>query len=402
MRLPRNRILAGDALTRLRELPSNSVHACICSPPYYRLRDYGVTGQLGQEATVREYVANLRAVLQQVARVLHPAGSLILNLGDSFARSDAAGVPRKSLVLAPERVLLGLVDGGPWRARGKLIWSKTNPMPQSATDRLSQTYEVVYHLTLKSSGYFFDLDRIRVPHTSADRTGRRARQITTGDRENSGLARLKAQGKVGHALGRNPGDVWRIGKTGYRGEHSATFPAALIEPLVVATTPERICTRCGAGWRRPVVRPVTASRPAKLGPLTGCACRSRRLRRSIVLDPFLGTGTTAEVAARHGRDWIVIELNGRYRTLARRRLASFDASNRRGMIVANSTIYADEAAPPVRPLSRPQPPRAGTVDRRTRANGRDRQEQHPPLGGRGGASGSGVDRAAGARSGGRL
>ncbi len=162
--LPRNEVLAGDARAELPTLLAESVDAVVTSPPYFRLRDYGAPGQLGQEAGVEEYVANLQAVLRQVHRILKNTGSLWLNLGDGYARTRGGGVPLGSLNLVPQRLALALSADG-WIVRNVCVWQKTNPLPQSARDRLSPTYEVILFAT-KSRRYFFDLDAIRVPHRS--------------------------------------------------------------------------------------------------------------------------------------------------------------------------------------------------------------------------------------------
>jgi site-specific DNA-methyltransferase (adenine-specific) len=168
--LPRNTILTGDARRILPGLLPESVDCCITSPPYVAaLRDYGRAGQLGQEPTVAEYVMNLRAILRQVRRLLKPTGSLWLNLGDAHSRHPRQGAPAKGLLLAPQRVALALVEDN-WLIRSIVIWKKSNPMPQSARDRLSPTYETVIFATKKPS-YFFDLDAIRIPHSSASRIG---------------------------------------------------------------------------------------------------------------------------------------------------------------------------------------------------------------------------------------
>lgn len=373
--MPRNTILGGDALTRLRSLPEHSVHCVVTSPPYFRLRDYSVSGQLGQEQNVDEWVEHLAAVCAEIARVLVPTGGLWLNLGDGYSRSPRVGAPKKSLICAPERLLLRLLTDG-WILRNKVIWAKTNPMPQSANDRLSPTHEVVFFL-IRSPHYFFDLDRIRIPLASAGRPApRHPRPLPT---ENSGLAQLKALGRSGHRLGRNPGDVWTLGKPGFRGEHSATFPPGLIERPILASCPERVCTACGAGWRRPVIRAATASRPATLGRLRGCACK-KRLVPGLVLDPFFGTGTVGEVAARHGRDWLGIELNPVYRGLARKRLgmlAPFGSPNNRGTVETDGS-----ASSPARPIHRHTPQGPRPADAAVRRCGRRQQERRLGLGAR--------------------
>src|SRR5262245_26649938 len=128
--LPRNRILQGDAATVLRRLPQASVDCVVTSPPYFALRDYGHDGQLGLEDTVHGWVENLRAVCQEVWRVLKPAGAFWLNLGDSFSRHEQYGAPAKSLLLGPERLLLGLAEDG-WLVRNRVVWAKSNALPSS-------------------------------------------------------------------------------------------------------------------------------------------------------------------------------------------------------------------------------------------------------------------------------
>ncbi len=146
IRPPRNTILVGDALERLRELPSESVDMVLTSPPYYNLRNYQVGGQLGQEATIHEWVSNLTAVAGEVRRVLTPTGTFWLNVADRYSIHDREGSPRKSLLLGPARLSTALARDG-WLVRNQIIWSKANPMPSSIPDRLTNTYEVVYLLT---------------------------------------------------------------------------------------------------------------------------------------------------------------------------------------------------------------------------------------------------------------
>lgn len=304
--LPRNTILHGDVLDRLRELPERSIDCVITSPPYFQLRDYGVTGQLGSEATVHEWVANLRAVMTEVARVLKPAGSVWLNLGDSFSRHLRYGAPPKGLLLAPERLVVALAADG-WIVRNKVIWAKTNPLPTSVTDRLALTYEPVYFL-VRSRNYVYNLDAIREPHQSAPAR----RQARFGEQPASwagplsasrgGLAKAKAAGRVGHDLGKNPGDVWQHATSSYRGAHFATFPESLLRRPILATCPARVCSACGVAQPRP-----------------GCDCRAPFVP-GIVLDPFLGSGTVGVAARRLGRDWLGIEINADYVKLAEQRL----------------------------------------------------------------------------------
>jgi len=308
---PRNTILTGDALAILRELPSASVDTVVTSPPYYALRDYGSPGQLGLEANVAGWVAGLRQVLREAGRVLVPTGGLWLNLGDSFSRHPRYGAAAKSLILAPERLVLALEQDG-WIVRNKVIWAKTNPLPSSVTDRLSLTYEVVYFL-VRSGRYFFDLDAIREPHRSSTTKRSRVPQqqppVWAGPlaATRGGLRRARATGEPGHPLGKNPGDVWQIATRGFRGAHFATFPPELVRRPILATCPPEVCTDCG--------RPAGA----RLGGCKPCVCGAPA-RPGLVLDPFFGTGTVGLVARTLGRDWLGIELNPAYVRLAYDRL----------------------------------------------------------------------------------
>jgi site-specific DNA-methyltransferase (adenine-specific) len=320
-RLPRNQILIGDARERLAALPTQSVDCVITSPPYFRLRDYQVDGQLGLEATVDDWATNLRTVFAEVARVLKPTGSAWLNLGDSYSRHPRYGAPAKSLLLGPERLGLGLIEDG-WTVRNGVIWAKTNTMPTSVGDRLATKHEVVYFLT-RNRRYFFDLDSIRVPHRSPAKVHNvsvpKGRPVWAGPLAgtNNGLAKMKAAGRVGHLLGANPGDVWTTAASNYRGAHFATFPAALVVRPLLATCPERVCTACGQPWRRQP--PRQADGLAVRGNLVAdCRCAAG-YRPGIVLDPFMGAGTVGLVAEQHGRDWLGIELSPVFARLAEER-----------------------------------------------------------------------------------
>ena len=202
MEVPRNAVLVGDALDRLCRLPSASVDCVITSPPYFLLRNYGHGGQVGLEADVHAYVARIVAVCDELARVLKPAGTLWLNLGDSYSRHRNFGAPPKGMLLAPERILLALSERG-WVVRNKVVWAKTNTVPASVTDRLRCTWEPLYVLT-RSQRYFFDLDAIRQPHRSrvTPRPATNAAKYGEGGYRgplagtNSGLAKAKVEARV--------------------------------------------------------------------------------------------------------------------------------------------------------------------------------------------------------------
>ncbi|BBJ39958.1 methyltransferase [Streptomyces antimycoticus] len=336
--LPRNTILIGDVRERLAELPAASVDTIITSPPYFGVRDYGHEQQLGAEPDVDGWVNGLQLVARELARVLRPNGSLWLNLGDSYSRRPAEGAAPKSLLLGPARVALALVRDG-WTLRNEVIWAKTNPMPSSVADRLTTTHELIYFFT-RSPRYYFDLDPIRRPLVSGKRQnpsdaprsyppagiGAANRKGWTLN-NNRGLGRLKASGLSGHPLGKNPGDVWTLPTAGFRGGHFAAFPMSLAERPLLAACPERVCSVCGQPWHRALER--RDGRLLAVGDLEPtCMCGADGIP-GVVLDPFMGTGTTALAAEKHGRDWIGIELNPAYAELAEQRLRTQRAKQRR-------------------------------------------------------------------------
>lgn len=319
----RREILLGDAAAQLRHLPDQSVDMVLTSPPYFRLRNYQHDHQIGLESSVDEWVEQLAVVADAVARVLVPTGTFWLNLGDTYATHPSQGAPRKGLLLAPERLLLRLHAAG-WIVRNKVVWAKSNPMPISVTDRLACTYEVVYVFT-RQPRYHFDLDAIRVPHRSQRSrpyTVKRPPEGWRGPNSDTatGLDTLKATGRVGHPLGKNPGDVWTIATSSFRGAHHATFPVALATRAILAGCPEARCRRCRLPWRRQVIRQLggTAIR-SSLAATCDCGVPSEP---GVVLDPFIGSGTTAIAAEKLGRDWLGIELNPTFAAMARKRIAS--------------------------------------------------------------------------------
>lgn len=252
----------GDAATVLATLPDGSADCIVTSPPYLGLRDYGVAGQIGAESSPSEYVAALVAVFHEARRVLADDGTLWLNLGDSY---DSA----KNLLGIPWRVAFALQDDG-WILRNDIIWHKSNAMPESVTDRLSNRHEHLFMLS-KSQRYWFDLDPIREPHESTpDRAGGTALRGQKAIRPSGPNSGAYSEG------GRNPGDVWTIATQPFGEAHFATMPPALAER----------CVRAG--------------------------CKPG----GTVLDPFSGSGTTGLAAARHGRRYIGIDLNADYLALS--------------------------------------------------------------------------------------
>lgn len=328
LNLPRNEILVDDARQQLDRLADASVDMVLTSPPYFRLRNYQVDGQIGLETHVQEWVAALRGIARQIARLLTPTGSFWLNVADTYATHQQQGAARKSLLLGPERLALALLEDG-WLLRNKIVWQKANPMPTSVTDRLSCTWEALY-VFVRQREYFFDLDAIRAPHqTQPTRPRRRPlsdqlpvtwRGPNTDD--TLGLSRMHAEGRVGHPLGKNPGDTWRIASSSFRGAHHATFPVALAERAIRAGCPEARCTICRRPWRRPLHR----ANVEKLGEVATrgaleatCPCDAPA-EPGLVLDPFFGAGTTGLAAEQLGRDWLGIELNPDFAALATQRI----------------------------------------------------------------------------------
>lgn len=321
--VPRRQVLVGDAHARLLRLPGRSLDMVLTSPPYFRCRDYQAVGQLGLESQITDWVTGLRRVTAELARVLVPTGTLWLNLGDSFATHPREGTPRKGLLLGPERLALALVQDG-WLLRNKIVWAKPNPVPSPVKDRLTCSWEVIY-VFAQQPRYFFDLDAVRLPHTSRATPGtpkgkrQPASWLGPSGNDTRGLAGLKASGRVGHPLGKNPTDVWQLPTSRFRSAHHATFPLALAERAIRAGCPEQRCHSCRAFWTRDVRR---LGAVATRGALRAGCDHKDDAEPGLVLDPFIGTGTTAVAAEAMQRDWLGIELNPRFAAIAEQRIVS--------------------------------------------------------------------------------
>lgn len=266
-----NDIHQGDAAETLGDMPEDSVHCAVTSPPYFGLRDYGMDGQIGLEESLDEYIGNLVEVGDELRRVLRPDGSWWLNLGDSFAGSgrgqwdesdDApkesyqpdsgelpdqdAGLRRKSKVLVPHRVAIALQESG-WIVRSDAVWSKPNPMPHPVKDRLNETKEFVFHLT-PNPDYWFDLDAIREPHTTDDpRVGGGKRWESDTEKEKTG--QQKSFASV-HPNGKNPGDVFDVTVKPFPEAHFAVYPPELCETPIKSSCPPKVCAECGMPYDR--------------------------------------------------------------------------------------------------------------------------------------------------------
>jgi len=295
-------IINGDALETLKKMPSESVDCCVTSPPYFGLRDYGVNGQIGLEKTPEEYIKKCTEVFMEVYRILYKNGTLWLNIGDSYAsgtcgRDDSgnsgrfagvrlnpkkrftpSGFKQKDMIGIPWTLAFALRVYG-WYLRQDIIWSKPNTMPEPVRDRCVKAHEYIFLLS-KSKKYYFDYLAVQEPAVSKHKSG------------NGFLrdARLSFQNVDGSFRGnnkqwlpttkRNLRDVWTINTKPYKGAHFATFPIELVERCILA----------------------------------GCK------KGGVVLDPFLGSGTTAYVAQKLNRKCIGIELNTEYCRLAKNRI----------------------------------------------------------------------------------
>lgn len=322
-----NKIYQGDVLNVLKTFPDESIHCCVTSPPYWRLRDYGIEGQIGLESTPEEYVEKMVEIFREVKRVLRKDGTLWLNLGDTYAGSGKAGnnpeyqkrhiqfgkieikermgkpTPSKKIGLKPKdlvgipwRVAFALQADG-WYLRQDIIWHKPNPMPESVKDRCTKAHEYIFLLS-KSQHYYYDLEAIKEPcKTNENRPFGVVREREYGYNSKHLKARgykvkqgsteypLQHRGKdIESNSTRNKRSVWTVATKPFKEAHFAVFPPALIEPCILAG--------CPAG--------------------------------GVVLDPFMGSGTTAIVALKHNRNYIGIELNPEYIKIAEKRISELE------------------------------------------------------------------------------
>lgn len=325
-----HKFICGDVLDALAALPDQSVHCIVTSPPYWGLRDYGVSGQLGLEPTPEEYVDRLVTIFREARRVLREDGTLWLNLGDTMLQKQLLGIPW--------RVAFGLQDDG-WWLRAENIWHKPNAMRESVTDRPTRVHEQVFLLS-KNAQYFYDAEAIR----ETAQQPMRIRNDRFGGCKHTGETTQHSNGSiyVGSAT-RNKESVWTVSTRPFPGAHFATFPPDLIEPMILAGTSKRgCCPTCGNPYVRETMRTgheskresayVPHNNPTKTdssgwAPATmatdnwiaGCECNAGDSIPCTVLDPFGGSGTVSMVAQNLGRDSVYIDINPDYREMAIRR-----------------------------------------------------------------------------------
>lgn len=401
-------IHVGDCQTTLKQIPSGSVNTAVTSPPYWGLRDYGYDSQIGLEETPQEFIDKLVGVFDLVRDCLRDDGTLWVNIGDSYAGpwgakskgrtdqsstleggsmlparqiSEAAapsgskntpGIKPKDMVGIPWMLAFALRDAG-WYLRQDIIWHKPAPMPSSVSDRCTTAHEYLF-LFSKSPRYFYDQHAISEPSVcgnngssfTSGKTNFTHKNVGDGERNNLDRRNKRSVWSSNDPyelhrwlLETNPhlldefllsgkSDVWTVNTKGFKGAHFACYPPKLIEPCILAGSPEKRCASCGAPHvrvtekvRRPT-RPGTNSKVNRAsddegspyeeqsGSIVGnrdperhvtavktigfepsCQCGSES-EPGVVLDPFAGSGTTAEVAQNNGRDWIMCEANPEY------------------------------------------------------------------------------------------
>lgn len=275
-----NQILIGDSATNLSLIPDNSVDCIVTSPPYYGLRDYGHTEQIGLEDSPAEYVSRLMEVFNECYRVLKPTGTMWINLGDSYSTSaQTGGLKPKNLLGIPWRVAFALQDAG-WYLRQDIIWNKPGCMPESVKDRCTRSHEYVFLLT-KSSKYYFDNEAIQeIAIYGPNEAQIATKRIGSPKYAANGLTKTKSNTAYNYTGFRNKRSVWTIPNQPFVKAHFAVFPELLAETCILAGCPEN----------------------------------------GVVLDPFAGSGTTGRVAVKNNRNYVLIELNPDYIQLIENRV----------------------------------------------------------------------------------
>ena len=300
MHLETNIIHIGDNLFHLTNIPDNSVDMCVTSPPYYNLRDYKNSGQIGAENTVKDFVENLCKVFDEIHRILKPTGSCWVNIGDTY--------DKKRLLQVPSRFEIAMCDRG-WHLRNEIIWSKPNPQPISSKDRFWGNHEKFFWFVKDVKKYYFNRDAILVPQAEIsirrmfsknnmskrkdfNATSKEGFAISS-DSQDKHYARMREEMgidkefnyeeliKSGKCPTRPEFDTWNVPSVTYKGAHFAVYPPELIEKPILSCCPEQ----------------------------------------GIVIDPFMGSGTTGEVAKLNNRKYIGLELNPEYAILANERIS---------------------------------------------------------------------------------
>jgi DNA modification methylase len=299
------RIINANVFAGLQTLPDKSVHACVTSPPYWGLRDYGLPettwppdgwrGQIGLEASPQQFITHMVAVFREVWRVLRDDGTLWVNMGDSYynyrpgIKDDAratginrsrgfsnntrqtpsqsgkrsqriGGLKEKDRVGIPHMLAFALRDDG-WFWRDEIVWRKPNTMPSSVKDRCTMQHEFIF-MFAKRRKYFYDniaIEELASPNTHSHGSNPTPAGWDTGDgghRKLKGRYQAKKQGaSTPESPTRNRRSVWTMTTRGYKGTHFATFCEELpTNAILAATSMKGVCPTCGAPWRRMVVK----------------------------------------------------------------------------------------------------------------------------------------------------
>lgn len=308
-----SKVICGNSLEILKTLADNSVDMCVTSPPYYGLRDYGESGQIGMEQTPQEYIEHLTEIFMEVHRVLKPTGTLWINIGDSYAGSGKGpmslavagngknstlyeknskvhdvpktwdGIKPKDMIGIPWMLAFSLRSKG-WYLRSDIIWHKTNCLPESVKDRPTKCYEHIFLLS-KSRKYYYDYKAIQEPlkQVSKERykRGRSEHSKYAGEDLQQNINRQRDDFSMFDQEYKRKRDVWEVSTNTFKmDEHFAMYPEKLIEPCVLAGSE----------------------------------------KGGIVLDPFFGSGTTGMVAKKNGREYIGIDINPKYCAAAEKRI----------------------------------------------------------------------------------
>ena len=288
------KILYGNCCTKLKTLPKCSVDMCLTSPPYYGLRDYGHCEQIGLEKTPKLYIDKLVHVFGLVHESLKEDGTLWIVIGDSYASKSVAGIKCKDLIGIPWMLAFALRDYG-WYLRQDIIWHKPNAMPSAVKDRCTSAHEYLFLLS-KSRSYYYDHNAIKTdasPNTKKRnmygfKGAFKGQFCGTPNEQRHQEGRKIDEPKFSEDGKANRRSVWSVCTQSYKGSHYAVFPTTLVEPCIIA------------------------------------GCRPK----GIVLDPFMGSGTTAEVAIMNNRRFLGVELNRDYKPLITERVRKAEAQRK--------------------------------------------------------------------------
>ncbi len=308
-----NKIITGDALEVLSFLPDGFVHCCITSPPYWKLRDYNIKGQLGMEDDADEYIRNLVLIFNEAKRILRKDGTLWVVMGDRYkGRLNKEPGSEKNLLGLPWRFAFAMQKQG-WILRADVIWHKTNPMPEPVKDRPTRSHEYLF-LFSRSNKYFYnreaDLDFLV--------SGSRKKSVKYGGRKYNRKTHFNYSNRIyepANLKGRNKRSVWTYSTNKPSTIHTAAFPERLIHPCIkLSTSRAGYCGVCGIPWK------MDDNGFKK----SNCIHEELKPQPGIVLDPFMGSGTTALACKHLGRSYLGIEINPDYAEMARKIISDIE------------------------------------------------------------------------------